>query len=379
MIAPRLPASPSANGTFRLGVAGAFALSGITAQVMSLSGASFPIIAMSGGLVLLLCAAVVAFLLLRQTMASLAALDAEHFLWQQLTANYPNGVMLLYDRDVRFFVLEGQGALDLGFAREAVIGRTMGEIFPPEVWDPISNYYTGVFDGRSSTFELRFGDRIRHAHTQPIRDRQGNIITGMVVTYDITRQKQVEQSLREREEQLIHLALHDPLTNLANRTLLNNQLEHALKRARRTGHGVALLFLDLDNFKPVNDQFGHETGDQLLIQVGKRLRETVRAEDTVARFGGDEFVILLEEISSEEDVCTVAGKVLGAVDQPFDINGLPFEISTSLGYSFSLAGDVTEAGELIRRADVSMYRAKTHGKHQLASMDGRIANQMSLI
>jgi PAS domain S-box-containing protein len=172
--------------------------------------------------------------------------------------------VLLYDAEVRFTFLGGHGMYDLGIARQDVIGHTMAEIFPAEVWEPIKSHYFGVFEGISSTFELRFRDRIRQAHTMPIRDASGMIVAGMVVTYDITEQKQIEQSLREREERLRHLALHDPLTSLPNRTLFTNRLEQALVRARREGHGVGVLFIDLDRFKPVNDTLGHAAGDRLL-------------------------------------------------------------------------------------------------------------------
>ena len=311
--------------------------------------------------------------------ARFTRLEAEHYLLGQVVANYPNGVILLYDSDVRFHFLEGQGAHDLGFTRDKIVGRTMADIFPPEVWDPISHNYTGVFQGRNATFELRFRDLVRQAHTMPVRDKRGRIVAGMVVTYDITRQKQVEQALRMQEERLLHLALHDPLTNLANRALFNNQLEQALARARRSSSGVAVLFLDLDNFKPVNDTLGHEAGDQLLIEVGKRLSSTVRGGDTVARFGGDEFVILLEDVGSEHDASNAALQIMQAIDAPFEVSGQTLTINASLGYSLSLNGDHSEAGELIRKADVAMYQAKTSGKHRYLGIDSATGEQLSLL
>ena len=315
---------------------------------------------------------------LRRSNEQLRLVNEQLFLMKQIVVNYPNGVILLYDADVRFHFLEGQGMSDLGFSREFIIGRTMGEIFPPDVWDPIRHYYEDVFMGRSATFELRFRDLIRQGHTMPVRDQQGNIVAGMVVTYDITRQKMVEQSLREQEERLMRLALHDPLTNLANRTLFNNQLEQALARGKRTGSGVAVLFLDLDSFKPVNDTLGHEAGDQLLIRVAERLRATVRAGDTVARFGGDEFVLLLENVSNEGDVATAAAHILKAVHAPCLIGGQTVSISASIGYSICLGDEYIEAGELIRRADLAMYRAKSSGKNRVLSLDAHNDGQLAL-
>jgi len=345
----------------------------VVAAFVYLMTSSVPAALLSGLLVL-----AVTLFTLRRSRQQIRLVDEQLFLMKQIVVNYPNGVILLYDEDVRFHFLEGQGVSDLGFSREFVIGRTMGEIFPPDVWEPIRHYYEDVFKGRSATFELRFRNLVRQGHTMPVRDQQGNIVAGMVVTYDITRQKMVEQSLREQEERLMRLALHDPLTNLANRTLFNNQLEQALARSKRTGSGVAVLFLDLDDFKPVNDTLGHEAGDQLLIQVAERLRSTVRAGDTVARFGGDEFVLLLEDVSNERDVATAAAHILQALDASYLISRQAVSISASIGYSHCVGEEQIEAGELIRRADMAMYRAKSSGKNRILSLDTHNDGQLSL-
>jgi diguanylate cyclase (GGDEF)-like protein/PAS domain S-box-containing protein len=344
----------------------------VTAVVFLMTG-SIPAALLSGLPVL-----VAMLVALRHGREQLRLANEQLFLMKQIVVNYPNGVILLYDEDVRFHFLEGQGISDLGFSHEFVIGRTMGEIFPPDVWEPIRHYYEDVFKGHSATFELRFRDLVRQGHTMPVRDQQGNIVAGMVVTYDITRQKIVEQSLREQEERLMRLALHDPLTNLANRTLFNNQLEQALARGKRNGSGVAVLFLDLDNFKLVNDTLGHEAGDQLLIRVAERLRTTVRAGDTVARFGGDEFVLLLENVTNDHDVATAADHIRKAVHAPCLIDGQTISTSASIGYSICLSDEYIEAGELIRRADLAMYRAKSSGKNRVVSLDVYNDRQLAL-
>jgi diguanylate cyclase (GGDEF)-like protein/PAS domain S-box-containing protein len=346
---------------------------GLVGAAVFLIAGSVPAALLSGLIVLGITLAA-----LRQSNQQIRLVDEQLFLMKQIVVNYPNGAILLYDEDVRFYFLEGQGVSDLGFSREYIIGRTMGEIFPADVWDPIRHYYEDVFKGRSATFELRYRDLVRQGHTMPVRDQQGNIVAGMVVTYDITLQKRVEQSLREQEERLMRLALHDPLTNLANRTLFNNHLEQALARGKRTGSGVAVLFLDLDNFKPVNDTLGHEAGDQLLIQVAERLRATIRAGDTVARFGGDEFVLLLENVNSGHDVAAAAAHILQAVNAPCQIGGQTVSISASIGYSICLDDEHIEAGELIRRADIAMYRAKSSGKNRFISLDTLNDGQLAL-
>ncbi|HSH62265.1 MAG TPA: EAL domain-containing protein [Acidimicrobiales bacterium] len=163
------------------------------------------------------------------------------------------------------------------------------------------------------------------------------------------------------ENQLRHQALHDPLTGLGNRTLLQDRLVHALDRGRRGGGTVALLLLDLDGFKEVNDSFGHIVGDRLLVEVARRLSDSVRLEDTVARMGGDEFAVLLEE--AEDDMPTVvAQRILYRMRAPMSLDGKSIVTHASLGLAVGSASMSTGA-ELLRNADLAMYRAKAKGKN----------------
>jgi diguanylate cyclase (GGDEF)-like protein/PAS domain S-box-containing protein len=164
-------------------------------------------------------------------------------------------------------------------------------------------------------------------------------------------------SERKRQEaEIEHLAYHDPLTGLANRRLLRERAEQVLALARRGGWGVALGYLDLDRFKEVNDSLGHDVGDELLKEVAKRLRGSLREEDVLARLGGDEFAILLSE-AHEESVATVARRLLEKLRQPFRVAGHSLHVSASLGLAF-FPQDAQDLPELMRAADVAMYRAK---------------------
>lgn len=171
----------------------------------------------------------------------------------------------------------------------------------------------------------------------------------------ISIRKQVEKSLK-------HLAHHDTLTNLPNRLLLDARMEHAIKHARRNQGQLAVLFLDLDNFKHINDSLGHATGDRVLQQVTRRLLSITREDDTIARLGGDEFVLLMEEIRDTTDVICLAQKILDKINERFEINGQSIFIGCSIGISlYPQDGDRGET--LLRNADAAMYRTKDEGRN----------------
>jgi diguanylate cyclase (GGDEF)-like protein len=158
---------------------------------------------------------------------------------------------------------------------------------------------------------------------------------------------------------LEHQAFHDGLTNLANRALFRERVGHALRRRSQAGTPLALLFIDLDDFKTVNDQLGHAAGDDLLVAVAGRLQTCVRSEDTVARLGGDEFAILLEQAPSHEVAVRVAGRILESMEPPFPLQGHQVQVGASVGVTVSQAADVDA---VLREADVAMYTAKARGK-----------------
>ncbi len=185
-------------------------------------------------------------------------------------------------------------------------------------------------------------------------------------------ERTVQERTRELERmvlQLRHGALHDTLTGLPNRSLLLSRLEHAIQRGRCTpGYRFALLFLDLDRFKTINDSLGHLMGDRLLVGIAQRLQALVRSCDTVARLGGDEFVILLEDITSEHDPAATVQRIEEALRKPFNLNGHEIFASASIGISLD-ADHYEQPEELLRDADTAMYRAKAlgRGRHQVFS------------
>jgi len=175
--------------------------------------------------------------------------------------------------------------------------------------------------------------------------------------YDITDRKKME-------EEIEHLAFHDPLTGLPNRSKFRVQLQQALSIAEREKSSLALLFIDLDRFKPVNDQYGHDIGDLLLKVVAERIRIQLRKSDSVARIGGDEFVVLLPSIKGEKDALRVAEKIRHALNQPFEITGFTLGISSSTGVAI-YPDHAGEEQQLMKHADTAMYHAKAEGRNNV--------------
>ncbi len=203
-------------------------------------------------------------------------------------------------------------------------------------------------------------------------DGRLSVIEG--TTIDISERKQAE-------EQVKHLAFHDPLTNLPNRLLFNDRLTLAVAQAHRHNQRLAVLFLDLDRFKVINDSLGHSVGDELLRQVAERIQEYVREGDTVARLGGDEFTLLVPGISAEEDAAKIARKICEAIHDPFWIDGRELFVTTSLGVSV-YPSDGHDGETLVRNADSAMYRAKEQGRdnYQLytPAMNAKAVERLSL-
>jgi diguanylate cyclase (GGDEF)-like protein len=189
-----------------------------------------------------------------------------------------------------------------------------------------------------------------------VREEDGEPIRMVGTVHDVTERKALE-------EQLQHQALHDPLTGLPNRTLFVDRLRQALTRAKRRGGRIAVLFMDLDNFKVINDSLGHEAGDSLLMAASKRAKALFRPEDTGARLGGDEFIFLLEDTGTQ-DAVHVAERVLEHFRKPFVLGGHKFIITASIGIATGspTGGNKKYAADLLRNADVAMYRAKHSGK-----------------
>jgi diguanylate cyclase (GGDEF)-like protein len=201
----------------------------------------------------------------------------------------------------------------------------------------------------------------------PLRDRAGKVINVLTTSLNITERKQAEEHLH-------HLAHHDPLTGLPNRTYFHDSVRKQIARTRRGDKQFALLLLDLDRFKGVNDVLGHHQGDQLLKAVAQRLSNVVRETDTVARLGGDEFAILQTEIGRTEDAVTLAEKIIKALEQPFELEGQEINTTASVGITVHPT-DGVDVDVLLKNADLAMYQAKARRPERLARIRLRYAYQ----
>lgn len=189
-----------------------------------------------------------------------------------------------------------------------------------------------------------------HASCASLRDDAGRVIGRVIMLMDVTSRKRAEV-------ELARAAFSDPLTGLPNRMLFEDRLDHAMKRRARMSAPVAVLMLDLDGFKAINDSFGHPVGDALITMVGQRLVDLTRADDTVARMGGDEFAILLDKVTDESIIHTVARRIASAFESPYEVMGSPIQMHASMGIA-PLTSEQEGPEDLLRFADVAMYRAK---------------------
>ncbi|WP_245727746.1 sensor domain-containing protein [Nitrosovibrio tenuis] len=249
-----------------------------------------------------------------------------------------------------------------GYRASEIVGCSIFGLIPPDRLEEESKIMSlikrGMLTEHFETVRLGKGNKpIDVSLTiSPIKDGAGNVIGASKIARDITEAK-------ESQARMQHLAHYDSLTGLPNRILLADRLKSAIADAARYSHRLALLFVDLDRFKLVNDSLGHEIGDQLLKNVAKRMQSTVRATDTISRVGGDEFIVLLSQVPSAEVPARIAEKLINVVSKPYRIEGHELTVTASVGISV-YPDDGRDEGSLMRNADASMYSAKEAGRNR---------------
>ena len=283
------------------------------------------------------------------------------------------GVMIT-DENQRILTVNDSFVTVTGYSREEVIGKTPALLqsgkqssdFYKNMWEELqaNGWWQGEIWNRRKNGELY----LEWLSINAVRDEQGKTVNYIGMFSDIT-------VIKESRQRMEYLATHDELTELPNRTLFNDQLRLALARSARAGNHLALMFVDLDNFKLINDTLGHQEGDQLLKQVAARLKRCVRGADTVARLGGDEFVILLE-IDNRNEVALMATRILEAFAASFILQEQECFITSSIGISL-FPEDTADPHILMRHADTAMYRAKERGKNIYMFFTADMAEQIS--
>jgi len=239
-------------------------------------------------------------------------------------------------------------------------GKTTRDLFPPELAEKmIADDRRAIETGQVVSEEQVLGTdgqlRLYQTHKFRIsREGQSPLLGG--IGLDISERKQMEEKIR-------NLAYFDPLTNLPNRRMLHDRLAHALSQAKRYHRSLAIMFLDLDNFKKINDTLGHDVGDELLKEVSSRIKTCLRTGDTVSRTGGDEFIIVLSEITHPDDAALVADKIIKAINIPVQIADNTLNTSTSIGIAVYPINGSVDAQELMKKADKAMYAAKAAGRN----------------
>jgi diguanylate cyclase (GGDEF)-like protein/PAS domain S-box-containing protein len=278
-------------------------------------------------------------------------------------------VIMVVDTSLMIRFVSPSATRVLHYDAERLLGISLQIVLEPDQHAQVDEFMRRVMrePGASAPVEWRF--------TQPTGTPLHAEIIATNLTHDATLRGIVlnlrDVSERKRlEQQLVHQAFHDPLTGLANRALFRDRVSHAIAVAHRHQKGLAVLFVDLDDFKKVNDGLGHAAGDRLLLAAAERFRSCARAVDTVARLGGDEFAILLEGIIGPEDYSAIIDRLQAAMAQPFALEGNEVFINASLG--LAIAGPTDVADDLLRNADVAMYSAKRRGKGRCATFESHM-------
>ena len=282
------------------------------------------------------------------------------------------------DENLRFIYMSPTGQSNGTIPINRIIGHTRFEL--PVIWESEAarKEHMKVLEDRRPFHDLLLRNEANNQYLsvsgEPVFDDVGQFRGYQGVTKDVTRQKNAEAKA-------VHLATHDPLTGLPNRTLLVDRLQHAIDQAERSSKQVAVMFIDIDRFKLLNDSLGHSIGDAYLKTMSSRLESALRRSDTLARFGGDEMVVVLENLSNESAANTIANKIQAAFSEIVDLNGVTFQTTASIGVSlFPRDGKDTET--LLRHADLAMYDAKDSGRGRTrffnSEMNRRVAIRTTL-
>lgn len=292
--------------------------------------------------------------------------DSEHSRrrFRVMAESLPVGICEI-DTDLRVSYANPEADRLLGVSSSGLPLAELGTQMSPEDRDRVRRALLAVQAGTPRDVVVQIGNgaegvRWIQLRGAPAGGANGDDVTVLASMLDITELKAAQETLRRQ-------ATHDPLTGLPNRRLLGDRTRMALARAKRRSMPVGMLFCDLDGFKEVNDKLGHQAGDRVLVEIARRFSEAVRTGDTVARVGGDEFVVLCEDVGARGDLEQLAHRIVAAINRPIEIDGHAVTVGVSIG--IALGDDDSRASGLVRAADSAMYRAKDRGRNRVELAD----------
>ncbi|MFC1542785.1 diguanylate cyclase domain-containing protein [Pseudomonadota bacterium] len=288
--------------------------------------------------------------------------EAIREMWKryEFIVNTSRGFMNLIDTNYVYQAVNDAFLSVLHKTREEAIGHSVADIWGKETFESvIKPCFDQCFAGNVVHVEFSLhirkqGEAHFSAANYPYYNASNEITHAVVISHDITKRVVAEETIRK-------MAYHDHLTGLPNRALFYDRMQQGLAHARRHRKAMAVLMLDLDHFKPINDELGHKWGDRALVEISERLVKCVRATDTVARIGGDEFAIILVDVGAEKRACMMAEKVIAAIGTPLSLKGSQYSLSASVGISLS-SPDCDDIETIVSKADSAMYQAKHGGR-----------------
>lgn len=298
--------------------------------------------------------------------------EEEVFLWNKVFENIAEAI-LICDEELKIQLVNKAFINITGYKADEAIGEKLGFMSLGGLHNTeVGNVCTYIKEYRQWSGEIKNVTKTGKVYpallsASAIINEEGNVKNYLIVFSDITM-------LKESQEQLHFLEQHDTLTGLPNRVLLKDRIMHAIENAKRTNSMVAIFFLDLDNFKKVNDTYGHTYGDEVLKETARRIRSQIKQTDTISRIGGDEFILLLEHLYDVTDVEEIAKKLLLTVEEPYVINSKQFFLSVSIGIS-QYPQNSSNADTLIKNADIAMYKSKNSGKNMYRFFTNDMSSQ----
>jgi diguanylate cyclase (GGDEF)-like protein/PAS domain S-box-containing protein len=337
-----------------------------------------------GALAGLVCMAIVVMALLlrpRRRKGPDSPYDAKHL---EVFEQWPTSAMVLDPVTGRIVSGNPASQRNLGYSLDELRERYFTDFFSAEGMD--GSVLLGKVQEATNRAPMEMNQRCKDGSLRDVEATCYRILLGdkpvlAVTVHDVARRSRVETQLLEKHQQLDHLAHHDYLTGLPNRLYLAAHLPDAIEEAKKSGMVLAVLFLDLDRFKHVNDSRGHETGDKLLKTVAQRIRSTMRSDDLVVRMGGDEFVVVMRGVKSTQQVNDAAARINHALTAPMVVDGRTLVTTVSIGVAL-YPHDGVDMGELLRHSDTAMYQAKDRGRNNFQlfsqSMDKRLKERIAI-